>query len=834
MSDLASTPLSLVLGILSVVLFVPALIVFAIGVFRIYRLISAGQPVERGTRTDRPVSRFGRMLAEVFGHTRMAKRPVFAVLHWLVMMGFLMGIVVYFEAFIQVFNPAGGWPLLGSWSVYHLLEEILGVGTVVGILGFIGYRIFVGRAKRSSRFFYSNATAARAIEAIVLVEGLGMVLVKAAKISAFGAEHIWPNPLTYWIAQLLPSSPALVSIFAFIKLVSGFAFFFLMGRNLTWGVGWHRFTAFFSIFFRSSNHGLGKLKPMVADGEKVTLDSDTDSTGVGSLHDASWKMLLDTTACTECGRCQDLCPAWNTNKPLSPKKVMMDLRDHAIANSAALTDTNPAPEDHAGIDVLKLAGQGGVIDDDVLWSCTNCGACVDQCPVDIEHIDHIGDLRRFQVLAEADFPSELAGMFTNIENKGNPWGRNNKERADWITAAKRDGIDIPVVGEDIDTLDDTEYLFWVGCAGAYDDAGKRTSRAVAELLHVAGVKFAVLSKGESCTGDPARRAGNEFLFQMQADKNVEKLNTLFEGHDPGRRKIITTCPHCFNTLRNEYPDFDGHYDVFHHTQLLNRLVRDKRLTPIPRTADNRAPITYHDPCFLGRHNKVFDPPRELLGATGLELKEMEKSGNEAFCCGAGGARMFMEEKIGQRISEFRSEQALATGAETVAVGCPFCNTMLTSGVKSLESSAAVTDVAVMLRDSVLIDGSLPTPQPKSQVVHPTRIDLGLTPVRKSAAPAQPVPEHPTAEQPTTEQAGTAPPSSNQAAPAQPANISAPATPPAPTPTPAPAPPAPAAPAAPVTPPAPAAPSAPPVPPAPSAPAAPAAPAAPPAPATPPA
>ena len=297
-----------------------------------------------------------------------------------------------------------------------------------------------------------------------------------------------------------------------------------------------------------------------------------------------------------------------------------------------------------------------------------------------------------------------------MENKGNPWGRNNSERRAWIDEARADGIDVPIIGEDEADFSDMEYLLWVGCAGAYDDDGRRTTRAVVDLLHTAGVKFGVLSTGETCTGDPARRAGNEFLFQMMAQQNVETLNNAFDGVPEGQRKIITTCPHCFNTIRNEYPDFDGHFDVFHHTQLLNRLVREGLLKPVPRTPENRKPITYHDPCFLGRHNKVFDPPRELLEATGVELREMDKNRDEAFCCGAGGARMFMEEKLGTRINDFRTEQALETGAEEIATGCPFCNVMMTGGVKSLAQDSApttkVNDVAVMLRNSISLDLSL--------------------------------------------------------------------------------------------------------------------------------
>ncbi|WP_156232871.1 heterodisulfide reductase-related iron-sulfur binding cluster [Corynebacterium occultum] len=737
---------TIVLGFIGILLSLPAWVLFIKAVSTLFRFITAGQPTTV-PRFDQPIKRLWTMSKEIFGHTTMLKRPWVGVAHWFVMVGFLFGSIVWFEAYIQAFDPAGGWPFLNSWPVYHFVEEVLALGTIIGILFLIGVRMKLGHSERSSRFYYSQKQAAWAIEAIVLLEGLGMLLVKAGKIATFGGGHPVADFLSIHIAELLPASPVMVSVFAVFKLLGGMAFLILVARSLTWGVAWHRFLAFFNIYFRrfpTGEQALGKMKPMESRGKALTMDNveDDDVLGVGTLQDASWKMLLDVSTCTECGRCQDQCPAWATEKPLSPKKFVMDIREAAVANASYLMDPSSLDQDnsHAGMDVLKLAGEGGVISDDVLWSCTSCGACVEQCPVDIEHIDHISDLRRFQVLADSEFPSELTGLFKNLEAKGNPWGQNNKQRATWVEEARRDGLEVPVFGEDIQDFQDTEYLFWVGCAGAFDDDGRKTTRAVVELLHTAGVKFAVLSKGETCTGDPARRAGNEFLFQMLAAENIETLNGVFEGVPEGQRKIITTCPHCFNTLRNEYPDFDGHYDVFHHTQLLNRLVREKLLTPVPRTEENRKPITYHDPCFLGRHNKVFDPPRELLNVTGMEVREMDRNRNEGFCCGAGGARMFMEENIGTRINENRTAEALSTGAEEIAVGCPFCNVMIGNGVKALSDAPKaeqpkVRDVSRMLRDSVLVDGTLPAPREKQFLESPTReaLNLGITPKKKDKA-----------------------------------------------------------------------------------------------------
>ena len=354
-------------------------------------------------------------------------------------------------------------------------------------------------------------------------------------------------------------------------------------------------------------------------------------------------------------------------------------------------------------------GPDAVIDEDVLWSCTTCGACVEQCPVDIEHVDHIVDMRRYQTLIESAFPAELGGLFKNLEGKGNPWGMGARARLDW---AKDLPFPVKVLGQDVEKASDVEWLFWVGCAGAYEDRAKKTTRAVAELLDTAGVSFAVLGDGETCTGDSARRAGNELLFQTLAEQNVETFGEF------GVTKVVVTCAHCFNTIKNEYPQLGGKFEVVHHTQLLNRLVRDKKLVPVARPTDvpgmssaknaasTAATVTYHDPCYLGRHNDVYAPPRELIGALpGVELREMERTKEKSFCCGAGGARMWMEEKLGTRINTNRTEEAIATGAERIAIGCPFCRVMISDGLtaKQAEGEAEaveVVDVAQMLLAAV--------------------------------------------------------------------------------------------------------------------------------------
>jgi Fe-S oxidoreductase len=324
---------------------------------------------------------------------------------------------------------------------------------------------------------------------------------------------------------------------------------------------------------------------------------------------------------------------------------------------------------------------------------------VQQCPVDIEHVDHIMDMRRYQVLVESNFPAELNQLFKGLENKGNPWNMSPNARMDW---AKGLEFPVPVVGEDVEDLDEVEWLFWVGCAGAYEDRAKKTTRAVAELLDLAGVSFAVLGNGETCSGDPARRSGNEFVFQGLAMQNAETLT------EAKAKKVVSTCAHCFNTLKNEYSQFGVELEVVHHTQLLNRLVREGKLTPV--AAANGAPrrsITYHDPCYLGRHNQVYSPPRELLAVIpDAELKEMPRNSERSFCCGAGGARMWMEEKTGERINMNRTTEAVGTGADQIAVGCPFCRVMLSDGLTSLQAGGQareeveVLDVAQLLLASV--------------------------------------------------------------------------------------------------------------------------------------
>jgi Fe-S oxidoreductase len=666
---------------------------------------------DKGTRTKT-------MLVETAGHTRMLKWGVVGAAHWFVMVSFVILFLLVLEAYFEVVDPEGGLPIIGGWVVYGLVTEIIGVLGLAGILVLIVIRQLNKPGRRKlSRFTGSTMWQGYFVEAIIIGVLICGFLIRGFKVANATFEFpTWATPVSHGVGALLPAAHDGPTWVALVKLLISMGWLITIALNVTMGVAWHRFLAFFNIFFKRSpatpaGSGLGALRPMMSQGKPLDFeeaDPEKDQFGVAQVEQFTWKGLLDFSTCTECGRCQSQCPAWNTGKPLSPKLMILSLRDHAYAKAPYLLagggkdltgEEQGTEEQLAGVDVLAMAesqrpligtdGELGVIDPDVLWSCTTCGACVEQCPVDIEHVDHIVDMRRYQVLIESSFPAEAGVMLRNLENKGNPWGAPQNTREDWTKGLD---FEVPRVGEK-----DFEYLFWVGCAGAFEDRAKKTTRAVATLLHEAGVDFAILGEGETCTGDPARRIGNEFVFQMLAAQNVETLN------DAGVKKIVATCPHCFNTLGNEYEQLGGKFEVVHHTQLLAHLVKEGKLTPVQPVDGG---VTYHDPCYLGRHNRVFEAPREVLGSA-IEggLIEMPRNSERSFCCGAGGARMWMEEKIGKRINVERTEEALATGAKTIAVGCPFCYTMIGDGVtgKGEQDNVEVVDVATVLLRSIKQD-----------------------------------------------------------------------------------------------------------------------------------
>ncbi|MDT0203485.1 (Fe-S)-binding protein [Nocardioides sp. AE5] len=729
--------------VVSLAVSVVAIAMTARAVRQMLGVIRIGQPAVG--RTDKPVARTLTMLKETFVHTRMLQWTWVGILHWFAFAAFLILSTAVAQAFFQLFKADFAWPLIGHWIVYEWVSELIGLLGALAILPLIVYRIMKRPASngRRSRFFGSTMWQAYFVEAMVFFESSAIIFIRAAEYKYIEGAEASHFPVSHLLSGLYPDSPSslesIIYFIAMLKIVSAMAWLIVISSNLTMGVAWHRFTAWFNIWFKRESSGrtaLGNLKPLVSGGKPITLDDiddlDEDSKlGVGAIEDFSWKGILDFTTCTECGRCQSQCPAWNTEKPLSPKLLMMGLREHAYATAGAAgerAEGEPLSEksligktdhdsDGGGPEVLDwfYNPEGGdfVIDEDVLWSCTSCGACVQQCPVDIEHVDHIVDMRRYQVLVESNFPAELNGLFKGLENKGNPWNMSASARMDW---AKDLPFDVKEVGKDLEDLESVDWLFWVGCAGAYEDRAKKTTRAVAELLDMAGVSFGVLGNGETCTGDPARRAGNEFVFQGLAQQNVETFKEFKV------KKVVSTCAHCFNTLKNEYKEFGIELEVVHHTQLLNRLVREGKLTPIKEGAGAaKRSITYHDPCYLGRHNQVYSPPRELLQILpGAEVKEMPRNSEKSFCCGAGGARMWMEETIGERININRTKEAVATGADQIAVGCPFCRVMLADGLTAEQANGGareeveVLDVAQMLLASVKGESATKAPKPAAK------------------------------------------------------------------------------------------------------------------------
>ncbi|NQW65095.1 MAG: (Fe-S)-binding protein, partial [Actinobacteria bacterium] len=539
-------------------------------------------------------------------------------------------------------------------------------------------------------------------EGVIVVIALCVLTLRALEGALAGVTTWnWHYALSYPIVSVFSSASissleVAVQVVAAIKIVISMTWFIVIASNLTMGIAWHRFLAPFNIYFKrsaGSTPTLGALPVMLSKGKEIDFEdpSEDDLFGLGKTSDISWKGLLDMASCTECGRCQSQCPAWHTDKPLSPKLLIMAMRDHAFGKSewAFNEKQNGEAVVKVGVDEVIV---GNSISQEVLWSCTTCGACVNECPVDIEHIDHIVNMRRFQVLVESEFPSELGGTFRNLEKAGNPWGSNRSDREGWIAEC-----DFPIRVVEGTLPDDVEYLFWVGCAGAYEDRAKKTTKAVAELLYMSGVTFAVLGKKETCTGDPARRAGNEFLYQILAKENIQTFEEVFKGRPKGKKKVVVTCPHCFTTIGRDYRQSGFELEMVHHTQLLNTLVKEGKLKPINKSTKK---LTYHDPCYLGRHNQIYEPPRELLESTGIEITEMPRNQERSFCCGAGGGRMWMEEKIGTRINLNRVDEAIATGAEEVAVACPFCRVMVSDGVAARESSVEVLDVAQALLRSV--------------------------------------------------------------------------------------------------------------------------------------
>jgi Fe-S oxidoreductase len=627
-------------------------ILFATRVRLLAGLVQRAAPTHR----EGDIPRRARNEAEiVLGQRKLLQRLGPGLLHAFIFWGFLVLVPTILIALIGVVDKHDTLPWLGHQGWYALLVDIFCVLVLAGVIG----ALWIRKVQRPERFEGSHLGEADLILALIATIVISLLLWHATRI----ALHIndWPaswSPVSNALSKLFAdnqTTKVLERVFVWIHVLTilGFLAYLPRSKHL------HIFVAAVNVWFGRTK-ALGRLEPLKFDDPDVPEDELRFGAGLAS--DLTWKQVLDTFSCTECGRCQDACPAFATGKTLSPKLVIMGLRDLVLAQDA---ETPLVPN---------------AVPADMVWDCVTCGACVQACPVSIEHIDHIVDLRRHLVMVESSFPAEAEPMLRDVERASNPWGKAQSERADWAADL---GVKVLEPGDPA-----PEYLYWVGCAASFDERARKTASATAKLLQNAGIDFAILGPRESCTGDPARRIGNEYVFQAFAEQNVETLN------DAGVRKIVTGCPHCFNTIGKEYPDFGGSYEVVHHSELLANLVRDGRIKP----AKADLPITYHDSCYLARHNDVLEAPRQIVDAIGTPV-EMKRSRKQTFCCGAGGAHMWMEERA-KPINEERVREAAATGAGTLAVACPFCTVMLDDGVQSAGADLRVVDVATLLSEAI--------------------------------------------------------------------------------------------------------------------------------------
>ncbi|MBA3778751.1 MAG: 4Fe-4S dicluster domain-containing protein [Chloroflexi bacterium] len=665
-------------------IFFVAAAVFFLQMARHLRIFAAARP---DGAVDRTETRLGSLFVHSIAQSRMFRDVRAGLLHAAIFWGFVALTIGTADRVLGgLVRTVISWPLDGwLWRLLLPIQNLLALGVLIAVV----YALFRRLVSRPRRLTLSRdgLTILLLIAGVVATE----LLAEAFRIARHGdpdaAWAVVAGPLGELLGRSLAPA-ALDYLFALfwwanLGLVAGFLVYLPRSKHL------HIATAFFNTALRKARPR-GALPPM-------DLETETGRFGVKTVEDLGWKDLLDGFTCTECGRCQDACPAWATGKPLNPKTMIMGIREMSVEAEHGVpllpglrglpelplirpadAGGHPAPAPSAvtrGATATALATPivDTAIPYDAVWDCVTCGACVEACPVLIEHVDKIVGLRRNLVLEESRFPAEITSAFTNMERVGNPWGQPASARLDW---ARGLSFDVPtaaeVAAEGEAAVAELECLYWVGCAAAFDDRNRKVARAFVTCLQAAGVRFAVLGQEESCSGDPARRMGNEYVYQMLATGNIETLNR----YRP--KTIVTACPHCFNTIGNEYGQLGGNYEVMHHSEYLSRLVADGRLRS---DASGAGTLTYHDPCYLSRYNDVVEAPRAVLGSLpGAELREMDRHGKETFCCGAGGGRMWMEESRGTRINVERTRQALETGADTIATACPFCLVMMRDGL----------------------------------------------------------------------------------------------------------------------------------------------------------
>ena len=644
----------------------------------------------RRTTVKNAKRRFGDYRAGVYMRT-LLRDPAAGLMHSMIYFGFLvlLGVTTVLEIDHQL--PEDLQFLTGqTYQAYAFVADAAGLVFLGGVVWAI-LRRYVQRPYRIRIKTKPEHAAILGTFLVIGLSGYGAEMFRIALLSAEGEAVGYERwsfigyPLSLLVDGWSASSLSTWHQWWWIGHVAAFAMFLVI---LPITMLRHMFTSPLNMYLRdrSGQRPKGAMKPM-----PNLAESELESFGASVVEDFTWKQLLDTDACTMCGRCTSVCPAHATGKPLDPREIVLKVGEVMTATG------DPVVTPPIGLDpAIKIDADNVFqrITSEELWACTTCRACDEICPVNIEILDKILDMRRYLTLMESDFPGELGNAFRGMENQGNPWGLSQGDRADWAKSVE--GVEVVEPGEPLTA----EYLYWVGCAGSFDDKNKRVTQAMAKLLRRAGITVAILGPSEMCTGDSARRSGNEYLFQMLATPNIEMLNGM------GVRKIITQCPHCFNTLLNEYPQLGGHYEVVHHSQLLESLIASGQLDVSQATLEER--LTYHDSCYLGRHNDVYLAPRRVVGSIkGIDVVEMPRNGTRGMCCGAGGARMWMEEDIGTKVNDERSREALSTGATRVATACPFCYIMLDDGTKAAGAAdygepggVKVGDIAIHLLDAI--------------------------------------------------------------------------------------------------------------------------------------